>query len=118
MTGRGREDVTLAPRPSNVCICFHVPLHKLLAFIRQRHPRVASQLSECFGAGTGCGWCIPFLEKIHEATSKDPQSTPDLGLSEAEYLARRREYHQKINFKVMKDQREEGEQNAPGSRPI
>ncbi len=23
-------------------------------------------MSECLGAGTGCGWCIPFLIKIAE----------------------------------------------------
>jgi len=39
---------------------------KLLNFIRQTRPRVVSQLSECGGAGTGCGWCIPFLKQLHE----------------------------------------------------
>lgn len=101
-----RPEVHLAPRPSNVCVCFHVPLHKILSFIRQRRPRVASQLSECFGAGTGCGWCIPFLEKVHEATRDNPDAAVDLGLSESEYLARRREYHARINAKKMKDVRE------------
>jgi NAD(P)H-nitrite reductase large subunit len=23
-------------------------------------------MSECFGAGTGCGWCRPYLKKIFE----------------------------------------------------
>ena len=40
---------------SEVCYCFHVTRRKLLAFIRVEHPRVPSQLSQCNGAGTGCG---------------------------------------------------------------
>ena len=34
--------------------------------VRRTKPKVASQLSECGGAGTGCGWCIPFLKQIHQ----------------------------------------------------
>src|SRR5919204_5164266 len=48
----------------NVCYCFHVTRRKLVNFARRERPRVASQLSECGGAGTGCGWCIPFLKQI------------------------------------------------------
>src|SRR5438445_12341216 len=48
-----------------VCYCFHVTRRKLLNFLRVERPRVASQLSECGGAGTGCGWCIPFLKQLH-----------------------------------------------------
>src|SRR5262245_13182061 len=50
---------------SKVCYCFHVTRRKLVNFIRLTRPRVASQLSECGGAGTGCGWCIPFLKQLH-----------------------------------------------------
>jgi NAD(P)H-nitrite reductase large subunit len=50
---------------AKVCYCFHVSRRKLVNFIRQRRPRVASQLAECGGAGTGCGWCIPFLKQLH-----------------------------------------------------
>ena len=48
-----------------VCYCFHVTRRKLVNFVRRARPKVASQLSECGGAGTGCGWCIPFLKQIH-----------------------------------------------------
>jgi bacterioferritin-associated ferredoxin len=102
----GRPEVRLSPRPSNVCICFHVPLHKIVQFCRQTQPRYASQLSECFGAGTGCGWCIPFLERIHETLKADPDAQPDMGLTEEEYLQRRREYHARINAQRMKDERD------------
>lgn len=49
---------------SKVCLCFRVSRRKLLNFIRLERPRVASQLSQCGGAGTGCGWCVPHLEKL------------------------------------------------------
>jgi NAD(P)H-nitrite reductase large subunit len=47
-----------------VCYCFHVTRRKLENFARRERPRVASQLAQCGGAGTGCGWCIPFLKQI------------------------------------------------------
>jgi NAD(P)H-nitrite reductase large subunit len=50
---------------AKVCYCFHVTQRKLLNFIRQTRPKVPSQLSACGGAGTGCGWCIPFLRQLH-----------------------------------------------------
>jgi NAD(P)H-nitrite reductase large subunit len=51
---------------AKVCYCFHVTRRKLVNFIRVNRPKVPSQLSECGGAGTGCGWCIPFLKQLHE----------------------------------------------------
>ena len=47
-----------------VCLCFHVTRRKVVNFIRVEKPRRASQLSQCFGAGTGCGWCRPYLERL------------------------------------------------------
>lgn len=49
-----------------VCLCFRVTKRKLLSYLRTQQPVVASQLSECGGAGTGCGWCVPFLKKLFE----------------------------------------------------
>lgn len=98
---------TIRPSPDNVCVCFHVPLNKIVKFIRLETPRVASQLSECYGAGTGCGWCIPFLERLFEEMQADASGEPALGLSTAEYLERRREYLRRINAERMKDQRGE-----------
>jgi NAD(P)H-nitrite reductase large subunit len=49
-----------------VCLCFHVTRRKVVNFIRVEKPRRASQLSQCFGAGTGCGWCRPYLERLLE----------------------------------------------------
>lgn len=49
-----------------ICFCFHVTLRKITSFCRIEKPRVASQISQCLSAGTGCGWCRPILRKIHE----------------------------------------------------
>lgn len=48
-----------------LCLCFHVTRRKVEQFLRNERPAVASQLSNCYGAGTGCGWCRPFLQKLH-----------------------------------------------------
>ena len=47
-----------------LCLCFHITRRKVANYIRIENPKVASQLSECGGAGTGCGWCRPFLERM------------------------------------------------------
>lgn len=49
-----------------LCLCFHVTLRKVHNYCRIEKPKRASQLSECGGAGTGCGWCRPFLLRIFE----------------------------------------------------
>jgi bacterioferritin-associated ferredoxin len=47
-----------------VCLCFHVTKRKVINFLRVEKPRRAGQLSECFGAGTGCGWCRDYLTRL------------------------------------------------------
>ena len=73
---------------AKVCLCFRVTRRKLLNFIRIERPRVASQLSQCGGAGTGCGWCVPFLKQLFERAGgcELDDLTPD------EYARRRSEY--------------------------
>jgi bacterioferritin-associated ferredoxin len=66
-------------RPDDeVCLCFHVTKRKLVNFLRVERPRKASQMSECFGAGTGCGWCRTYLEKMFEQAKGKPTESPDL----------------------------------------
>lgn len=48
-----------------LCYCFHISKRKIINFVKRERPKRASQISECFGAGTGCGWCVPFLKQIH-----------------------------------------------------
>lgn len=75
-----------------VCLCFHVTRRKLLSHLRVERPRRASQLSECFGAGTGCGWCRPFLRQLFaQACGRNPSEAADVPEPE-EYAQRRAEY--------------------------
>lgn len=74
-----------------ICLCFHVTQRKLLSFIRVRQPRRASQLSECFGAGTGCGWCRPFLRQLYTRAAGDGPSAGTLHDPD-EYAQQRAEY--------------------------
>jgi bacterioferritin-associated ferredoxin len=71
-----------------ICLCFHVTRRKVLNFLRVERPRRASQLSECGGAGTGCGWCRPFLEKMFEGARNECESLP----SPDSYAAARQQY--------------------------
>jgi len=111
-----------------LCLCFHVSRRKVEQFIRSKRPRVASQLSECFGAGTGCGWCRPFLQRLHQqmigaageasgaksmacSIGSDPLGLPStsLGLpSAAEYAASRAVYRS--------EQRESADGGKSGGR--
>ncbi|QDU77909.1 BFD-like [2Fe-2S] binding domain protein [Bremerella volcania] len=77
-----------------LCLCFHVTKRKVQNFCRIEKPRRASQLSECGGAGTGCGWCRPFLQRIFE---NQQQSKADELPSAEEYQASRAEYIREKN---------------------
>ncbi len=74
-----------------LCLCFHVTRRKVIQYIRVNRPTLPSQLSECYGAGTGCGWCRPFLKRLIEETDPQDVELPDV----ATYAANRREYRNK-----------------------
>ncbi len=61
-----------------LCLCFHVTKRKVINFIRVERPKRESQMAECHGAGTGCGWCRPFLRKLFEAAQAGPDATVEL----------------------------------------
>ena len=71
-----------------VCYCFRVSLRKLVNYARRERPARASQMSGCLDAGTGCGWCIPFLKKIHA----DPDRIDLRDVLPDDYEARRAAY--------------------------
>ncbi len=77
---------------SEVCHCFHVTQRKLLNYLRVERPRVASQLSQCGGAGTGCGWCVPFLRQLFRKAGGEAAATDLEQLTPEEYARRRAEY--------------------------
>ncbi|MCH7526980.1 MAG: (2Fe-2S)-binding protein [Planctomycetes bacterium] len=72
-----------------ICYCYGVTARKLVNFARRTRPRRPSQMTECLGAGSGCGWCISYLIKIAEdpdAFATDQEMTAD------EYAAARKAY--------------------------
>ena len=74
-----------------VCYCFHVSQRKVLNFLRRHKPRVASQLSECGGAGTGCGWCVAYLTRYFEA-HRTGETLPSDEITPAQYAQQRAAY--------------------------
>jgi bacterioferritin-associated ferredoxin len=75
-----------------LCLCFHVSKRKVLNFIRIEQPRRASQLSECHGAGTGCGWCRSYLSRLFneavlgQVTTQDDPSAAEYAKMRAGYI--------------------------------
>ena len=74
----------------DVCLCFHVSLRKVRSFLKREAPPVASLISECLGAGTGCQWCVPILRSLH-AQHRAGQ-TPELRVSAESYASGRTTY--------------------------
>jgi NAD(P)H-nitrite reductase large subunit len=72
-----------------LCLCFHVTRRKVENFIRLEKPRRLGQLAECYGAGTGCGWCRPFLKRLFEAART--QAAAELPASD-DYARGRKDY--------------------------
>ena len=77
----------------DLCLCFHVTKRKVLSFIRIERPRRVAQLSDCYGAGTGCGWCRPYLRQLFEAAQANRDGADALPTA-AEYAQNRAQYVQ------------------------
>lgn len=75
----------------HVCLCFGVSKRKIVNYCKRQRPPVASLISDCLSAGTGCGWCVPFLEKLHRQTMKGHEH-PDLPIAPLEYAKQRADY--------------------------
>ncbi len=88
----------------DVCLCFHVSLRKIRAYMEREDPPVASLISECLGAGTGCQWCVPFLKHLHAQRQRG--ETPDLKASPEDYASRRKAYHASGEREIREDERE------------
>ena len=75
-----------------LCLCFHVTKRKVINFIRIEKPRSLSQLSECYGAGTGCGWCRAYMKLLYQqlvdkkAIEGGEPSSSDYARGRAEYV--------------------------------
>jgi len=88
----GRRSYTGVMHPDDhVCLCFRVSLRKIRAYMKREDPPVASLISDCLGAGTGCQWCVPFLKELHR--QHEAGIEPDLKVSPQEYAEGRLRYH-------------------------
>ena len=76
-----------------LCLCFHVTQRKVANYIRIEKPRRVAQLAECYGAGTGCGWCRPFLEQMFTAAQADEPTGKMSELPEAAEYAQKRSHY-------------------------
>ena len=96
------DGYTVLMQPDDeVCYCYHVSLRKLMNFARRERPSHDAMMAECLGAGTGCGWCVPFLSQIAEAAREGTSDRLDSSLDAVNaatyaslrdrYLAKRRE---------------------------
>jgi NAD(P)H-nitrite reductase large subunit len=61
-----------------LCLCFHVTQRKVVNYLRVEKPQRVGQLADCFGAGTGCGWCRPFLQRLFDRAVAGGLTVADL----------------------------------------
>lgn len=71
-----------------ICYCYHVSMRKLINYSRRVRPDRPSLMTGCLNAGTGCGWCVPFLVKI----ANNPDAFALGELSAHEYAEQRKVY--------------------------
>ena len=76
----------------HVCLCHRVSLHKLRGFLEREKPPVASKLSECLNAGTGCQWCVPYLESLFEQWQQG--KIAQVSMTPEQYAQRRTAYRE------------------------
>lgn len=93
----GHHHASDDPGDEQICVCFHVQRRKVEAFCRRTRPVVASLISNCLNAGSGCGWCIPYLKAIHKEIVDGGEAAvlPE----REEYLRWRKAYHQERGIK-------------------
>lgn len=74
-----------------ICYCFHVSKRKIVNYIRIHKLRRPSQVSQCGGAGTGCGWCVSYLKRYFEAAAATNDPDAD-AMTPEEYAQQRAAY--------------------------
>ena len=86
----------------HVCLCFRVSLRKIRTYLKTEDPPVASLISECLGAGTGCQWCVPFLKHLH--AQHQAGELPDLNISPQRYAEARTGFHKTGDREIKPDE--------------
>ncbi|MBI4569195.1 MAG: (2Fe-2S)-binding protein, partial [Planctomycetes bacterium] len=98
-----------------LCLCFHVTRRKVEKFCARERPSRASQVSACLGAGTGCGWCVPFLVRLHRHIVGG--GAPLGEISPQQYEALRAEYRKTKKRPEGCEARPEAGSGAPARPP-
>lgn len=75
-----------------LCLCFHVTKRKVINYLRVEKPQVAGQLADCFGAGTGCGWCRKYLRRLFDEHRAGAVADVEAEPTAAEYARGRSRY--------------------------
>lgn len=78
----------------HLCLCFHVTWRKVINYTRVHQVRVPSQLAECQGAGTGCGWCRRAMRRIVDRADSLPDDPDEVERWLAEDFPASAEYAQ------------------------
>ena len=100
-----------------LCYCFHINKRKIVNFVKRERPKRASQISECFGAGTGCGWCVPFLKEIHRQIVAGEAIEPG-SITAEEYEKMRGGYLKDIKAGTRRRNRHGGSEGSAGETPL
>ncbi len=100
-----------------VCLCFRVSLRKVRTYLVNQDPPVASLISECLGAGTGCGWCVPFLKHLHRCHVEG--KPVDLRVSPEQYAQQRLTYRETGERQPEDDRGDAGDpaKGSPSAKP-
>ena len=77
-----------------ICLCFHVTKRKIVNYLKRENPPVASLISECLGAGTGCGWCVPYLRMLHAQHEAGELNLDVAGVTPESYAEARARFRQ------------------------
>jgi bacterioferritin-associated ferredoxin len=75
-----------------LCLCFHVTKRKVINYLRVEKPQRPGQLADCFGAGTGCGWCRKYLLRLFDEFHGTATASAEPEPSAAEYAQGRTGY--------------------------
>jgi bacterioferritin-associated ferredoxin len=87
-----------------LCLCFHISCRKVLNYIRIHQVRIPSQLAQCGGAGTGCGWCRKQIEKLMILSIQNPPSAERIDQWLVENTPDRRKYAEaRQRYRLSKD---------------
>ena len=99
-----------------ICYCFHVSRRKIVNYVKRERPRRASMISDCFGAGTGCGWCIPHLTLLHqEIMGEEVVEGEDISAQDYEQL--RLAYLEKLKDGTREKNRHSASASPAGASP-